>query len=202
MGINPADHDRSSLALEPGRIVGLDGAPGSGLTRLGLSLLAPLAGPVAIVDARGWFCPVAGWESGLDPGRMVVVRCGDRDQWSQVMAALVEGVRAVYAEVPPGVPEPMLRRLGALVRSRRTALVLRPLRGPLPSGAVHLRLRAHLISWEGPDAGHGRLQHRRIVVEASGKGMGGMTRFMEVEDDGTHPVRVVSRLAAAARAAG
>jgi hypothetical protein len=189
------------LILEPGRVVGLTGPPGSGLTRLGLSLLAGATrrGPVAFLDVRGWLCPVAAWESGISPERLVVVRCDDRRRWSQVAAALSEGVPAVYAEVPSGVQEPLLRRLGALVRSRRTVLLLRPLDGRLPSGLTHLRVAAEDVSWEGAGDGHGRLLHRRMVLSVSGRGVGGTTAIYEVEDDGAHPVRVVPRLAPPAR---
>ena len=192
--------------LTPGRLVGLEGHTGFGLTRLALSLLAEPArrGWVACVDARGWLCPAAAWEVGVPAERLVVVHCSDRKLWPQVTAALMEGMGSVYAEIPAGVPDQMLRRLAALARSRRTAVLLRPLRGSLPSGLTHTRLVAQEVAWEGPDAGHGRLQHRRMVLEASGKGTGGIPTIFEVNDDGTDAVHLVPRLAAAAagRAAG
>lgn len=192
--------------VAPGSTVGLVGPAGSGLTRLGLVLLAGYAatGPVAYLDARGWLCPSVAWDAGIGPDRLVVVRCDDVVRWSQVAATLVEGVRGVYAEVPAGVKEPVLRRLGALARARRTPLVLRPLRGGLPAGLAHLRLEARSIVWEGAGDGHGRLERRRFVVHASGKAMRGMERIIEVEDDGANAVRVVPGLVAApaGRAAG
>ncbi len=199
----PAD-PAALLALRPGRVTALEGAPGMGLTRLGLALLAAPArqGPVAFLDVQGWLCPAAAWEAGLQPERLVVVRCADKARWAQVAAALCEGVPAVYAEVPAGMKEPLLRRLAALARSRGTALALRPLRDGLPGGLAHLRLRAQEVAWDGPDAGHGRLGRRRLVLAASGKAVGGATRVVEVEDDGTHDLRVVPRLAAAAALVG
>ncbi len=188
------------LTLDPGRVVGLTGRDGAGLTRLGLALLREPArrGLVAFLDARGWLCPVAAWEAGIPPERLVVVRCPDRARWAQVAAALCEGVRAVYAEVPAGVKDPLLRRLGALARARSTALALRPLGVDLPPGLAHLRLEPEKVTWTGPDAGHGRLAVRRITVGISGKAVGGRRRLVEVEDDGTDTLRVVPRLAAAA----
>ncbi len=185
--------------LQPGRVIGLSGPVGTGLTRLGLALLAEpaRAGPIAVLDVRGWFCPLAAWEAGVLPERLIVVRCNDRERWPRVLAALVEGVRAVYAEVPTGVADPVLRRLGALVRARKSSVLLRPLRGVLPAGVAHLRLAVQEVAWEGPDAGHGRLQRRRMVIEASGKGAGGMMQVYEVEDDGTDALRVVPRVAVA-----
>ena len=198
MGIQ--NDDAAWLTLQPGRVTGLVGNPGFGLTRLAFSLLASSdrRGPVALLDSRGWLCPAAAWESGLRPERVVVVRCDDKVRWAQVAAALCEGVQAVYAEVPFGVKEALLRRLAALVRSRGTALVLRPLRGDLPSGIAHLRIEAQGIEWAGPDEGHGRLLRRRLVIAASGKAVGGISRLIEVEDDGTNALRVVPRLAPAA----
>lgn len=188
-----------SIAAQPGRVLGLVGPPGSGLTRLGLSLLIEPAatGMVALLDVRHWFCPLAAWEVGIDPGRLVVVRCPDRVTWPRVTAALIEGFPAVYAEVPKGVGEARLRRLGALARARRSALILRPLSGDLPSGVLYLRLEASEVHWQGADAGHGLLTLRSLVLRASGKGAQGIERMVEVMDDGSHPVRVVPRLAAA-----
>jgi hypothetical protein len=89
---------------------------------------------------------------------------------------------AVYAEVPDRVPDQILRRLAALARSRRTALVLRPLSDRLPSGIAHLRMRGVGVAWEGTDAGHGRLSKRRLVLEVSGKSF--PEQVVELEDDG------------------
>jgi hypothetical protein len=187
------------LALPPGRVVGLEGPPGFGLTRLGLAMMADTArrGLVAFVDVRGWLCPPAAWESGIAPERLVVVRCADAMTWGRVVAGLLDGMHAVYAEVPPRVKEAHLRKLAAASRSTRTPLVLRPVHGELPGGVAHLRLSAREIVWDGTDRGFGRLTRRRLVIEASGKVMQGMARLIEVEDHGTHAVRVVSGLGAA-----
>ncbi|HZJ49180.1 MAG TPA: hypothetical protein VFD97_09145, partial [Acidimicrobiia bacterium] len=102
---------------------------------------------------------------------------------SGVTAALLEGMAAVYAEVPDRVPDQILRRLAALARSRRAALVLHPISGDLPSGVAHLRVRGRDVIWEGADDGHGRLLRRRLILEVSGKNL--PERIIEVEDDGT-----------------
>lgn len=186
------------LTLTPGKVVGLEGPPGCGLTRLGLAMLADVArrGPVAYVDVRGWLCPPAAWELGIAPERIVVIRCDDAVTWGRVVGGLLDGMHAVYAEVPRTVKEQHLRRLAATSRTRRTPLVLRPVRGELPTGVAHLRLSAREVVWEGTDEGFGRLRHRRLVVEASGKAMKGLVRIIEVEDHGTHAVRLVSGLGA------
>ncbi len=182
------------LEAAPGKVVELVGPAGTGMTRLGLSLLVSVPGPVAVCDVQGWFCPLVAWEVGIDRDRLVVVRCDDRTLWPRVVAALAEGVPGIYAEVPFGARERDLRRLGALVRARRTRMLLRPLGDPLPGGLAHLRLRSLRVEWEGVERGHGRLSRRRIQLAAAGKGMGGMERTIVVEEDGAGPVRVVSEL--------
>jgi hypothetical protein len=104
---------------------------------------------------------------------------------------------AVYAEVPAGVAPQMLRRLGALARARSTSLILRPVDGELPGGITFTRLEAQGVAWYGAEEGHGRLRSRRVQLLASGKGTGGIQQLIEVEDDGTDAVRVVSRVAVA-----
>ena len=185
------------LSLQAGRSVGLIGSPGFGLTRLGLTMLGGHAtqGPVAYLDVRGWLCPPAAWEVGIPPERLAVVRCEDPIRWGRVASTLLEGVRALYAEVPRGIKEAQLRKLSALARNRRTPLVLRPLWGDLPSGMVFLRLVAREITWEGTEDGHGRLAQRTLLLEASGKAVQGMTQIVEVEDNGTNALHLVSRLA-------
>lgn len=189
-----ADREEEYLRLRPGHVTELVGMPGTGLTRLGLRLLAAPSevAPVVALDTRGWISPVAAWEAGVVPESLVIVRCDQPGIWPKVAAALLEGVRALYTEVPAGAREQDLRRLAALARARKVAVAMRPMGRGLPSGVAHLRLRALGLTWEGADHGHGRLGRRRLVLEASGKGASGMNRRFEVEDEGTDVVRVVS----------
>ena len=166
-----ANYDLAKFELSPGKIVGLEGPAGWGLTRLGLSLLAAPSqvGTVVVIDVRGWFSPLAAWQVGVNRHRLVVVRCAERRLWARVTAAVLEGVAAVYAEIPAGVGENDLRRLAALTRARKAGLALRPLRGSLPSGITHMRVRGSGVDWMGPDQGHGRLLQRQLSMEISGK---------------------------------
>lgn len=188
--------EAGALTLEAGQVAGLSGLPGSGLTRIGLSLLARHApgGNLAYLDVRGWMNPAAAWEVGIEVDRLVVVRCEDPVTWGRVVAALVSGVRGVYAEVPINVRDPVIRTLAAKARAHRTALVLRPIEGSLPIGLAHLSLIAREIVWSGTDSGHGHLRTRRSRFEVSGKAVGGMQRMIEIEDHGTNDLRVVSRV--------
>lgn len=190
----PPWEDEGLLRLQPGRVTELVGVPGAGLTRLGLRLLATHSrvATVVVMDSRGWISPEAAWETGVLAERLIVVRCDDPGLWPKTAAALLQGVRAVYAEVPARVKDGDLRRLAALARARRVAVALRSMGRGLPGGVAYLRLRALGVTWEGADRGHGRLKRRRLVLEASGKGVAGMTRRLEVEDEGTDAVRVVS----------
>jgi hypothetical protein len=173
--------------LVPGQVVGLEGSAGLGMTRLGLSLLAAPSrvGMVVALDVRGWLSPPAAMEAGVVPGRLVIVRCSDRRLWPQVTAASLEGVAGVYAEVPPGVSEAQLRRLAALNRARKAALILHAIRESLPAGITHWQVRARGVDWEGPDRGHGRLLGRRLTAEVSGKSIPGREVSME-ESYGHH----------------
>lgn len=199
-------HEQSILALQPGRITELTGVTGSGMTRLGLWLLAAPSrrSQVVTLDVKGWLSPPAAWEVGVDPDRLVVIRCPDPTRWTQLAAVLMEGVRAMYAEVPVTVRDHDLRRLAALARARRVGVVFRSLGESLPSGVAHLRLRALEVHWEGAQEGYGHLRRRHLVVEASGKAMAGMTRRIEMMDDGADLVCVVPGLGAGegGRAAG
>ena len=192
--LNSHPREDGYLHLQPGRVTELVGVPGTGLTRLGLKLLAEPSrvAPVVALDTRGWISPEAAWETGVLSERLVVVRCDDLILWPKVAAALLEGVRAIYAEVPARIKDQDLRRLTALARARRVAVAMRSMGNGLPLGVAHLRLRALGVTWEGADRGHGKLKKRRLMLEASGKGAAGVTRRFEVEDEGTDAVRVVS----------
>jgi hypothetical protein len=198
-GASPASVDL--LSLSPGHVAGLVGVPGYGLTRMGLAMLAGHArhGPVAYVDVRGWLCPSAAWEVGIPAERLVIIRCHDLVQWGRVVATLLDGMRALYAEIPRGAKDAALRKLAALARTRRTPLILRSLDGGLPSGVVHLRFEGRRVEWHGAERGHGRLASRRSIVVASGKAMRGMSREIEVEDHGADAVHLVSGMGVAER---
>ena len=182
------------LVVRPGHITELRGVSGSGMTRIGLKAISPFSKthPVAVVDTRGWISPIAAWETGIEEEHLVMIKCSDTTQWPRVVAALVEGVRAVYAEVPARVRESDLRRISALIRARRVATVMRTVGQGLPGGMSYVKLRSLGVTWEGADHGHGRLKRRRIHLEASGKGAMGMTRRFEIEDEGTNVMRLVS----------
>ena len=186
-------------SLGPGQVGVLAGDAGFGMTRLGLVLLSDHArtGSVAYLDVRGWLSPIAAWEVGIKPDRLVIARCRDVVRWGKAVAALLDGAAAVLAEVPTGAKDASIRKLAALARNRGTPLLLRPLDRGVPTGVAHLTLEARETSWSGAVDGHGRINRRRTLLLASGKAMRGMTRTIEMEDDGSNTLRVVSGVAAA-----
>jgi len=189
----PKDSDPWLPVLGSGRVAVLSGEPGSGMTRLGLVILSQHAatGVVSYLDVRGWLSPLAAWEVGIEPDRLVIARCREVVRWSRTAAALLDGSSAVFAEVPDGVKDAPIRKLAALARNRGAPLLLRPLGRPIPAGIAHLTLEARETTWRGAGEGHGRIERRTTRFVASGKAMRGMTRMIEVEDDGSHTLRLV-----------
>jgi len=185
--------------LNPGQVGLLVGDPGLGMTRLGLVMLSDYAraGAVAYLDVRGWLSPLAAWEVGIEPDRLVIARCGEVVRWGKAVAALLDGATAVLAEIPVGAKDASIRKLAALARNRGTALLLRPLERAVPNGIAHLTIEARETAWSGAVNGHGRIDRRKTLLTASGKAMRGMTRTIEMEDDGSNTLRVVPGVAAA-----
>lgn len=194
----PDVDQRSQLpTVGRGQVAVLAGEPGLGMTRLGLVMLSGYTGgTVAYLDVRGWLSPVAAWEVGIEPDRLVIARCHEVVRWGRAAAALLDGATAVLAEVPAGVKDASIRKLAALARNRGTTLLLRPIGRAVPIGVAHLVLEARETAWRGAVNGHGRIEQRKTRIIASGKAMKGMTRTIEMEDDGSNTLRVVSGVAA------
>lgn len=140
----PDADQRSQLpTVGPGQVAVLAGEPGLGMTRLGLVMLSGYTGgTVAYLDVRGWLSPVAAWEVGIEPDRLVIARCHEVVRWGRAAAALLDGATAVLAEVPAGVKDASIRKLAALARNRGTTLLLRPIGRAVPIGVAHLVLEA------------------------------------------------------------
>ncbi len=183
--------------LAPGQVAVLSGEPGLGMTRLGLVMLSGYTdGTVAYLDVRGWLSPIAAWEVGIEPDRLVIARCREVVRWGRATAALLDGAAAVMAEVPIGAKDASIRKLASLARNRGTPLLFRPIDRAIPAGIAHLMLEAREITWTGTVEGHGRIEQRKTRIIASGKAMKGMTRTIEMEDDGSNALRVVSGVGA------
>jgi len=139
--------------LRRGAVVGVDGAPGAGATSVAFSLAAAATGAgewAAAIDLTGTLGAEAAAAAGIALERFPVVRLGGgpASRWATVVAALLDGVGLVLAEVPPHVRAADARRLIARARERRTVLVV--LGGTWP-GSTAVTLVAEGGPWSAPD---------------------------------------------------
>jgi hypothetical protein len=161
--------------LRRGSVTRVHGAAGSGVTSVGLRLLAAATAAgewAAAVEAGDSLGGLAAVEAGVVPERFALVRGVTRDRWSTVVGALLEGVALVTAEVPVGLRAGDARRLVARARERGALLVVvEPAgngRGAWPTDAV-LHLEVTGASWS-ESFGDGLLSEPTIHVEVTGKG--------------------------------
>ncbi len=160
-------------SVQRGTVIAAGGAAGSGLTSavLGIAAAATAAGEwAAMVDDSGTLGGLAAAEAGVDLARFAVVRAVPRDRWATVVAALLDGVSVVLAEVPRAVRASDARRLAARARERGAVLVaFAPDARAWPVEAA-VRLRTQGGAWSGIGAGDGVLTARAPVVEVTTRG--------------------------------
>jgi hypothetical protein len=160
-------------AVQRGTVVAVGGAVGTGATStvLGLAAAATAAGEwAAVVDGAGSLGGLAAAEAGVDLSRLAVVRDVPRERWSTVVAALLDGVSVVVAELPVGIALGDARRLVARARERAAVLVmLAPDSRAWPVEAS-LRIDARGGTWTGLGAGAGVLGARVPTWEVRGRG--------------------------------
>ena len=173
----------AGAGLVRGSVVQVGGVAASSLA------LALLAGPSA---AGSWTavvgCPdlglAAAAEAGVDLERLALVAEPPAADWAAVVAAFVGAVDVVVLGPTHRVRAGDARRLAARARERGTVLVQLVARPPgrvaragagsgagQASGAIEadLRLTGVASRWHGLGHGHGHLQARRLVVEATGR---------------------------------
>jgi hypothetical protein len=160
-------------AVQRGTVVAVGGVTGAGATStvLGLAAAATALGEwAAMVDGSGSLGGLAAAAAGVELARFAVVRDVPRDRWSTVVAALLDGVTVVIAELPRGLRLGDARRLGARTRERAAVLVtLAPAARAWPAEAS-LRLDARAGPWSGLGRGDGVLDHRELAWELRGRG--------------------------------
>ncbi|MFA5884504.1 MAG: hypothetical protein WDA60_11680 [Acidimicrobiia bacterium] len=164
--------------LRRGAVVAVDGAAGAGVTSLVLALAAAVTAVgewAAAVDLDGSFGGLAAAEAGVALDRFAVVRRVPPDRWATAVAALLDGVSLVVAELPRSVRAADARRLVARAREREVILVPVARGGAWPAEAA-LRFRAAGGPWPGLDAGSGVLADRTVRVEIEGRGVAARTR--------------------------
>ncbi len=160
-------------ALQRGAVATVGGEPGAGVTSLalGLAAAATAAGEwAAAVDLSGTIGGLAAGEAGVDLSRFAVVRGVPNDRWATVVAALLDGVSLVMADVPRGLRVGDARRLVARARERRTVLVMVSSPAHAWPADAGLRLWAEGGAWPGLEPGQGVLAPRALRLRIEGRG--------------------------------
>jgi hypothetical protein len=154
--------------LPRGSVVRVVGEAGAGVATIGFELAAACTAAgewAAAVDPAGTLGALAAGEAGVTLERFAVVRRVPPARWATVVAALLDGMSLVLAEVPPGgVGAADARRLVARAREREAVLVVSA-RWPAETS---LTLRAAGCDWTGL----GEIDHlteRRVHVHAEGR---------------------------------
>ena len=166
-----------------GSVLRVTGTPGAGATTVGFELAAAvttLGEWAAAIDLDATLGPLAAADVGVALERFAVVRRVPPARWATVVAALLDGVSLVLAEVPRGVRLADARRLEARARERESVLVVAEPRGVAwPAGAAYV-LHAAGSAWDGLDLGAGLLAGRRLQVQVEGRGAAARPRAGEL----------------------
>lgn len=159
--------------LRRGTVVSVEGTGASGATSLAWTLAAAAteAGEwAAVVDLRGTLGLEAAAEAGVVLERLPVVHRVAPDRWATVVAALLDGITLVVAEVPRHARVGDVRRLVARARERDAVLVALPAPGAAWPGEAALRLVSEGGSWTGIARGGGPVTGRALQVHVGGRG--------------------------------
>ncbi len=163
-------------AVQRGTVVAVDGDPGAGATGIAFQLAAAATAAgewAAAVELRAGLGGLAAAEAGVELDRFAVVRRVPPARWAAVVAALLDGISVVLAEVPAYARLGDTRRLLGRARERGAVLVAM---GPWPAEAA-LRLRADGSVWRGLGSGEGVLAERDQRVHVDGRGVVPRERF-------------------------
>jgi hypothetical protein len=170
-------------AVVRGSVLRVAGTPGAGSTTVAFELAAAftaLGEWAAAVDLDGTLGPLAAGEAGVALERFAVVRRVPPARWATVVAALLEGVSLVVAEVPRGIGLGDARRLVARAREREAVLVVAETHGVVwPAGAAFGVYAAGSV-WDGLGCDSGFLTDRRLQVRVVGRGAAARPRIGEL----------------------
>lgn len=159
-----------------GTVVAVDGDPGAGATGIAFELAAAATAAgewAAAVELAASLGGLAAGEAGVELERFALVRRVPPARWAAVVAALLDGISVVLAEVPMYARTGDARRLLARARERGAVLVAM---GPWPAEAA-LRLQATGSEWRGLDAGEGVLARGDGRVHVDGRGVAPRERY-------------------------
>ena len=175
-------------AVARGSVLRVTGRPGAGATTVAYELAAAVTALgewAAAVDVDATLGPLAAADVGVALERFAVVRRVPPARWATVVAALLDGLSLVLAEVPRGVSLGDARRLEARTRERDSVLVVAETGARWPGGAV-CTLHALGSEWGGSEWGGSEWEHtsllatRRLRVEAEGRGAAARPRVGEL----------------------
>jgi hypothetical protein len=169
-------------AVVRGSVLRVAGEPGAGSTTVAFELAAAftaLGEWAAAVDCEGTLGALAASEAGVALERFAVVRRVPPARWATVVAALLDGVSLVVAEVPRGVGLGDARRLVARARERESVLVACETRVRWPAEA-RFAVYAETSEWDGLGADAGFLAARRLHVRVEGRGAATRSRTGEL----------------------
>src|SRR5687767_13152813 len=100
----PGELNELIPALRRGSVIAVDGEPGAGATSVALQLAASATAAgewAAAVELHGSIGGLAAAEAGIELERFAVVRRVPPARWASVVAALLDGIGIVLAEVLP-----------------------------------------------------------------------------------------------------
>ena len=164
-----------------GSVLRVTGRPGAGATTVGFELAAAVTALgewAAAVEVDATLGPLAAADAGVALERFAVVRRVPPARWATVIAALLDGVSLVLAEVPRGVALGDARRLEARARERETVLVVAETHGAVWPGGAVFTLHAAASAWEEHTASV--VDARRLRVEVEGRGAAARPRAGEL----------------------
>ena len=184
----PVAEELAELFVEGGLVRGrILTCTGLAATSLALALVAPVVATgswLGIVDLPTIGLDAAS-EFGLPLERVVAVNSehggdGSREsddrrahRWPDVMAAAIDGFDVLLARVPADASPSSVRKVATRVQRRGAVVVLLGDPGPATCDGV---LHTEPLGWTGVGNGHGHLQQRSVVVQASGRRMPGRCR--------------------------
>jgi hypothetical protein len=173
----PVADELADLFVERGLVRGrIMACAGQAATSLALALVAPA------VAAGSWLATIdvptigldAASEFGVSLERVVAVRTGGPSAcWSDVVAAAADGFDLLIVRVRAEESPAALRKVATRLRQRDVVTVVLGDPGALSCDGV---LDSNAVQWVGLGDGHGHLQQRRLVVEASGRRLHGRRR--------------------------
>ena len=159
--------------LRRGTVVSVEGTGATGATSLGFTLAAAATRTgewAAAVDLHGTHGMEAAAAAGVALERFPIVRNVTPDRWATVVAALLDGITLVLAEVPCHARAGDVRRLVARARERDAVLVALPAPGAPWSGDASLRITSEGGAWADASRDAGSIGGRVVRVRVGGRG--------------------------------